>query len=135
MRSFVCLTIIQLFFSSQLIGQVPNTEEQSGKAARRPSFSQKDVFELEYANDPQISPDGKTVVYCRISFDIMTDKTVSRLWTTKTDGTEHRPLTSTELNASSPRWSPDGKKIVYVAHDGNQSQIYQPMENTGIISP
>ena len=78
MRSFVCLTIIQLFFSSQLIGQVPNTEEQSGKAARRPSFSQKDVFELEYANDPQISPDGKTVVYCRISFDIMTDKTVSR---------------------------------------------------------
>ena len=37
-----------------------------------------DVFDLEYAADPQISPDGSTVVYVRSFKDIMTDKNRSK---------------------------------------------------------
>ena len=32
-------------------------------------FQPLDVFELEWASDPQISPDGKQVVYVRTGFD------------------------------------------------------------------
>ena len=91
----------------------------------------RDLFELEYAADPQISPDGHRVVYCRTSFDIMRDRTLSRLWSVKTDGTDHRPLTDADVIASSPRWSPDGKKIAYLASDGNRRQVFCRWINTG----
>ena len=68
-------------------------------------FTAEDVFELEYANSPQISPDGTQVVYERRSNDIMTDSTRSNLWVVNADGTGHRPLVSGTSSASSPRWS------------------------------
>ena len=64
-----------------------------------------DVFELEYADDPQISPGGETVVYVRRGFDVMTDRGRSALWSIGFDGERHRPLV-TEGGPSSPRWSP-----------------------------
>ena len=35
-------------------------------------FSEMDVFGIEYASDPQVSPDGSQVAYVRTSMDIMT---------------------------------------------------------------
>jgi dipeptidyl aminopeptidase/acylaminoacyl peptidase len=61
-----------------------------------------DVFELEYASDPQISPDGSRVVYVRSSMDIMTDRRRSQLWIVNTDGTDHRPLTSGNADYQTP---------------------------------
>lgn len=87
-------------------------------------FSQRDLFELEYASDPRISPDGKKIVYCRVSFDIMNDRTRSRLWMLDTESGDHRPLTGPGTLASSPRWSPDGTRIAYVSSDGRKTQIY-----------
>ena len=43
-------------------------------------FERMDVFDLQWVSDPQISPDGKRVVYVRNSMDIMTDQRTSRLW-------------------------------------------------------
>ena len=51
------------------------------------TFSARDVFQLEYANDPRISPDGRDIVYERRSNDIMTDSTRSNIWSIKSDGT------------------------------------------------
>ena len=39
-------------------------------------FESMDVFELEYAADPQISPDGEHVVYVRTSMDVMADRSL-----------------------------------------------------------
>ena len=39
-----------------------------------------DVFQLEYADDVQISPDGSRIVYVRVSHDIMTDRARRNLW-------------------------------------------------------
>ena len=36
-------------------------------------FDRMDVFELEWVSNPQISPDGKRIVYVRNSMDIMAD--------------------------------------------------------------
>jgi len=90
-----------------------------------------DVFELEYASDPQISPDGEQVVYLRNSMDIMTDRRRAQLWIVNTDGTGHRPLTAGEADDSSPRWSPDGGRLVYVSTKDDSSQIHMRWMDTG----
>ena len=84
----------------------------------------QDVFDLEYASDPQISPDGSRIVYVRNFFDIMTDRKQSNLWIIDFDGTGHRPLTSGNRNDSSPRWSPDGKRIAYTSSEEGSTQLH-----------
>ncbi|MDX1545056.1 MAG: S9 family peptidase, partial [Christiangramia sp.] len=72
-----------------------------------------DIFDYEYVSDPQISPDGKKIIYVRNFKDIMTDRNLSNLWIVNPDGSQNRPLTSGNQNDFSPRWSPDGKKVVF----------------------
>ena len=55
-------------------------------------FLNTDVFELEIAADPQISPDGSQVAYVRQSMDIMTDRLNSNVWVVGANGRDHRPL-------------------------------------------
>ena len=90
-----------------------------------------DVFNIEFAADPQISPDGKKVIYVRQFSDIMTDKRYSNLWIINFDGSEHRPLTTGHYNDSSPRWSPDGTKIVFTSDRDGSPQIYMRWMDTG----
>src|SRR5438067_8531182 len=53
-----------------------------------------DVFQLEYASDPQVSPDGKQVVYVRNFMDIMKDRQRSHLWIINVDGSGGGVLTA-----------------------------------------
>ena len=74
-----------------------------------------DVFNLQFAVDPQISPDGKRIVYVRQFSDLMNDKRESNLWMINVDGNENRALTNGNFSDTSPRWSPDGTRIAYVS--------------------
>ncbi|HSR52754.1 MAG TPA: S9 family peptidase [Acidobacteriota bacterium] len=89
-----------------------------------PAFQPLDVFELEYASDPRISPDGSRIVYVRNSFDIMKDRRQGRLWIIEAHGEGHRPLSGGESNESSPRFSPDGSRLAYIASHEGKPQIY-----------
>ena len=82
-----------------------------------------DAFALEYASDPQISPDGKRVVYTRNAMDIMTDRVRGRLWTIDTDGKNHRPLLDDSVKASGARWSRDGRRLAYVVSGKSGSEL------------
>ena len=57
------------------------------------TFQPLDVFELEYASDSQVSPDGSIIVYARNHFDIMKDSRASELWMIDSRG-QHLPLLS-----------------------------------------
>lgn len=94
-------------------------------------FQAEDVFELEFANDPQISPDGSRVVYERRSNDIMTDQTRSNLWVIDADGERHRPLVSGTSSASSPRWSPDGDRLAYTEETTSGTGIFVRWMDSG----
>ena len=87
-------------------------------------FQAEDVFELEVASDPQVSPNGETVVYVRRSNDIMTDSTRSSLWTIDVKSGEHLPFFSSKSNAYSPRWSPQGDKLAYLSNKEGKLQLY-----------
>jgi dipeptidyl aminopeptidase/acylaminoacyl peptidase len=90
-----------------------------------------DVFQLEYADDVQISPDGSRIVYVRVSHDIMTDRIRRNLWIINADGTNNRPLRSEARNFSQPRWSPDGTRLAYVSSADGSPQLYVRWMDSG----
>ena len=90
-----------------------------------------DVFNLELVSDPQISPDGKQIIYVRQFADIMTDRRCSNLWIINFDGSDNRPLTTGNFNDANPRWSPDGKQILYVSTRDGSPQIYRRWMDSG----
>jgi len=106
----------------------------AGAAGVSRPFQPMDVFELEWASDLQISPDGSRIVYVRGYMDVMKDRRGSNLWTVPVDGTDHRPLTHGGGDVS-PRWSPDGSRILYVAAENGARQLWVHWLDTGRSAP
>ena len=90
-----------------------------------------DEFQIQLPTDPQISPDGKRIVYVRRFADPMTDRRYSNLWIVNSDGTDHRPLTTGNHNDASPRWSPDGARLAYLSDTDGKQQIYVRWMDSG----
>lgn len=99
--------------------------------AQKPAFESMDVFELEWVTNPQISPDGNTVVYQRRGMDIMTDRRTSRLWIINTNGNQHYKLTSNDVNEGNAKWSPSGDRIAYTASTDQGSELFIYWVKTG----
>jgi dipeptidyl aminopeptidase/acylaminoacyl peptidase len=86
------------------------------------NFTARDLFDLEAAADPEISPDGRWIAYTRRSGDIMTDRFRPAIWLIDTATGRQSPLAA---GASQPRWSPNGDRLAYVAAaEGGRSQLF-----------
>ena len=102
----------------------------SAPASTRPAtapgryFTGADLFNLEVATDPQISPDGRTVAYVRKSNDVMTDRARPTIWLVDVASGQQHPLVAGDGAYSSPRWSPDGSRLAYIGSEGGNTQLY-----------
>ena len=87
-----------------------------------------DYFALQTIGSPVISPDGNGVAYTVGSQDLANDSRETRIWMIPTAGGEPRPMTAKGSSAWSPRWSPDGKHLSFIAmsHDDDDasSQVF-----------
>ena len=106
-----------------LIAAVLPPAASAGSARFEPRFEPMDVFQLEWASSPQISPDGRQVVYVRNSMDTMTDRRRSSLWIVDAGGSGHRALTGSGSDFA-PRWSPDGTRLAYLSRDSGALQLH-----------
>ncbi|MGB3456730.1 MAG: S9 family peptidase [Litorimonas sp.] len=87
-------------------------------------FTAEDVFELEWADAPQVSPDGTQALYLRRFNDIMADRTRSHVWAVDLDGGAHEPLLADRGSYRSVRWSPDGTRIAYMTSAEGRTELY-----------
>jgi dipeptidyl aminopeptidase/acylaminoacyl peptidase len=119
MRQFIAFLICVLLFTAIHAQQ------------KRP-VAPIDYYRLQNISDPQISPDGKWIVYTLSTVDTVKDKRNRDLWMISWDGKDNVQLTNGPGSESSARFSPDGKYISFTAsRDGDdddkeekKSQVY-----------
>ena len=95
-------------------------------AAKRP-MEIADLFRFVRVADPQISPDGRDVVWQATTVNPEANGSSTALWIAPADGsTPPRPLTVVEGTAkdSRPRYSPDGSRILFQSTRGGTSQLW-----------
>ena len=109
----------------------PGVRADPASPGPSPVFRPVDVFGLRWASDPQIRPDGGVVAFVREANSIMTDRAESSIWVIDTATGAVSPL-GDGGPARSPRWSPDGKRLAYVAgQEGAPPQLYVRWMATG----
>ncbi|HEX6717699.1 MAG TPA: prolyl oligopeptidase family serine peptidase, partial [Pyrinomonadaceae bacterium] len=81
--------------------------------AQKRSITEKDLFNFVWIGDPQVSPDGSRVAFVRVTVNDKKDGYNTAIWTVSTANGETRQLTNGPRDTT-PRWSPDGKFLVFV---------------------
>ena len=94
-----------------LASPLPLGAQQPTGSPQPATLKLEQYFDLEDVQDPQLSPDGKEIIYTRRWVDKLNDRWESSLWIMNADGSRSRQL----LNGSNAIWSPDGTRIAYLA--------------------
>ena len=87
-------------------------------------LDEETYMEMETVGSPNISPDGKQIIFTRGWVDKMNDRQASNLWIADSNGERIRELTHGNWRDSSPVWSPNGEKIAFLSDKDGTSQIH-----------
>lgn len=82
------------------------------------------MMRLQRIDDPQLSPDGKTVAFTVQSIDLPNNTKPTEIYTVPVDGDSPQMITHEGSSNARPRWSPDGKRIFFISNRTNGSQIW-----------
>jgi dipeptidyl aminopeptidase/acylaminoacyl peptidase len=91
--------------------------------AKRP-FTFEDMMKLKRVGAPVPSPDGKWVVFDCVDVDLAANTKISHLWIVPANGGESRRLNETPNHEERPRFSPDGKKLIWTSKATDPTQIW-----------
>src|SRR4029077_20499178 len=91
-----------------------------------------DLLKFTWIADPQISPDGSTVAFVRVTGNEKENRYESSLFVVPASGAESPRRLTSSIRDTSPRWAPDGKRIAFVRAAASQSS---GSENAGKTQP
>src|SRR5215469_12733306 len=129
MRCLVLLWCAFLAFAGPVVAQ-----------AKHP-FTFEDMMKLKRVGDPQVSPDGKWVIFSVVDVDLAANRKTPHIWivsltdvgkaasshpgerSSASSPSRERILIS-DQDADRPRWAPDGKRFAFLSTKGDGSQVW-----------
>ncbi|MCY2961638.1 MAG: S9 family peptidase [Planctomycetota bacterium] len=97
----------------------------AASAADPHPFSVHDMLAMRRVSEPEVSPDGKSVLFNVRDTDLEANRGRTDLWLASIDGASVRQLTSHPDNDSSGRWSSDGKSVLFLSSRGGSTQVWR----------
>ena len=93
--------------------------------SKRRSITENDLFDFIWVANPQLSPDGTRVAFTRVNVEEKHTGYESSIWIAATDGREEPIRLTNGKHDVQPRWSPDGKRLVFV-RGGDKDETGKP---------
>lgn len=84
----------------------------------------EDLCKLKLLADPQMSPDGRKVLFTVKTIDNEKNRYLAHLWLADVESGEARQFTFGEVSDAAPRWSSDGKRIAFLRTEEKRTQIW-----------
>ena len=97
---------------------------QTPSPSQKRPFTFEDMMKLKRVGAPVPSPDGKWVVFDCIDVDLEANTRISHLWIVPASGGESRRLNPTPNHEERPRFSPDGKRLIWTSKATDPTQIW-----------
>ena len=82
--------------------------------AEKRNITEKDLFDFVWIGDPQVSPDGSRVAFVRVTVNEKKEGYNTSIWTVPLAGGEEPHQLTKGNHDSTPRWSPDGKFLLFL---------------------
>ena len=92
--------------------------------AQKHAFTFEDMMKLKRVDEPVPSPDGKWVVFSATDVDLEANTKISHLWIVPASGGESKRLSQTPTHEERPRFSPDGKRLIWTSKATDPTQIW-----------
>jgi len=88
-------------------------------------FSIHDMLAMDRIGDPQVSPDGKWITFVLRTTDLDANKGRTDIWVVGADGEGLKRLTADPAGDWNPRWSTDGRSILFLSSRSGSAQVWR----------
>jgi dipeptidyl aminopeptidase/acylaminoacyl peptidase len=113
MKTFAAITFL---LANSLFAQPQSSQKHP--------FTFEDMMALKRMSAPVPSPDGKWVVFDCEDVDLAANTKISHLWIVSASGGDSRRLNQTANHEERPRFSPDGKRLIWTSKATDPTQIW-----------
>jgi Tol biopolymer transport system component len=124
MKRYLCIPLLLLFTTTYLPSQtkVERVEVLDQELGRPMTF--EDMYAFGRVSDPQVSPDGGTILYVVTYYSLESNKPNSDIYAIDILGENSVRLTDNAASDGQPRWSPDGSSIAFISSRESGRQIW-----------